>query len=207
MADLANIPIDPRSPLDMLSRIECQRILADHNIKHDPHIKKIDAVKLIEANGIDVTTAIEWERITFKKADGNMSEKYVPKRVMPRETEEYAEVRDAEMQRRIDEAANRAKREKEEEVQTLAQQVAELKELVIRLSQNEQDKTLEQAVVTGVQQIVGLSEDVQVEDMKMPQLKKYAKSIGLTIPITMKKVEIVEAIKAKANEDATERSQ
>jgi len=136
-----------------------------------------------------------------------MSEKYVPKRVMPRETEEYAEVRDAEMQRRIDEAANRAKREKEEEVQTLAQQVAELKELVIRLSQNEQDKTLEQAVVTGVQQIVGLSEDVQVEDMKMPQLKKYAKSIGLTIPITMKKVEIVEAIKAKANEDATERSQ
>jgi len=136
-----------------------------------------------------------------------MSEKYVPKRVMPRETEEYAEVRDAEMQRRIDEAANRAKREKEEEVQTLAQQVAELKELVIRLSQNEQDKTLEQAVVTGVQQIVGLSEDVQVEDMKMPQLKKYAKSIGLTIPITTSKVDIVAAIKAKMNEDATERSQ
>jgi len=71
MADLANIPIDPRSPLDMLSRIECQRILADHNIKHDPHIKKIDAVKLIEANGIDVTTAIEWERTLPLRLNGS----------------------------------------------------------------------------------------------------------------------------------------
>jgi len=175
MADLSDIAIDPRSPIDMLNRMECEKILSKAGISHDPHIKKIDAVKLIEANGLNIQDYIEFEPVNVRKADGGTFQKWVPKRVMPKRPENYDQLRDAEMERRLESAAEQVKKEEMEAVKSLKAEVSEWKALVFKLAEMQQSQLEKTAVV---EEITHKRQETDPHKMKYMAFKKWCKERG-----------------------------
>ena len=127
---LGNMGVDPRSSYDKLSRSDIRKILKAKDIKFHPGIKKIDGVKLLQANGIDPMEAMEWEQVYFTGPDGNQKIKLEPKRTEPRRPEGYDELALAAVDRASSEAIEKMETEK---VQSLQTEVQDLKDLVNRL--------------------------------------------------------------------------
>ena len=127
---LGNIAIDPRSSYDKLSRSEVRKILKAKDIKFHPGIKKIDGIKLLQANGIDPMEAMEWEQVYFTGPDGNQKIKLEPKRTEPRRPEGYDELALAAVDRASAEAIEKLETEK---VLSLQTEVQDLKDLVNQL--------------------------------------------------------------------------
>ena len=201
MADLANIAIDPRSPVEMLNRIECQRVLSKAGINHDPHIKKIDAIKLIEANNLNVQDYIEFEPVNITKADGGTSQKWVPKRIMPKRPENYDQLRDAEMERRLESAAEQVKKEEMEAVKSLKAEVSELKSLVFKLAEMQQSQLEKTAEVKEV--TVSAPKEIDPHKMKYMAFKKWCKERGYELKKGEKREEVIAYLEKSDGEDAT----
>ena len=165
---LGNIAIDPRSSYDKLSRSEVRKILKAKDIKFHPGIKKIDGIKLLQANGIDPMEAMEWEQVYFTGPDGNQKIKLEPKRTEPRRPEGYDELALAAVDRASAEAIEKLETEK---VQSLQTEVQDLKDLVNRL--------LDERKVDYVETEVKI-EKTDLNKIHWKKFQKLAKDNGLT---------------------------
>ena len=130
---------DPRPLYDRMSRRELWRALKNAGINFTPGITSGDAIKLLEANQIHPSAAIEWEQVPIQNEKGETIYQAHPKRVQPSYSEADLLKREEVMQKNIEEAAareeesNKKAKSLESQVKDLAKQNAELMEAMKEL--------------------------------------------------------------------------
>ena len=168
---VSNMAIDPRDTYDKLSRGEVRKILKARDIPFDPHIKKIEGVKLLQANQINPMDDIEWEVVTYQGADGKPGTKLEPKRTQPLRPEGHDERALA----KLDELSEAAMKKEEKHVENLQNEVNDLKELVSRLLEERQSDNLKAAKTEDV-----AVESIDLNKIHWKKFQKMAKDIGET---------------------------
>jgi len=179
---------DPRNDFQMLSRADCRKILTDKGINFDPHITQIDAVLLLQANQVNPRDAVSWEQITVKGPDGRTSVKSVPKRTDPVRPEGYDEKTMAEVDR-LSALAIEEEKKQEKKVETLEDEISQLKALVTKLIEQKQ----EPMIVDEVSVVVA------VDYMKMhwKKFQKLAKEIGIEWTTKDPRQPVIEKLEAQ----------
>ena len=170
---LANMQIDPRSNYDKLSRSDVRKILSVKGISFDPGIKKVDGIKILQANGIDPMEAIEWEQVQIQDANGNVKIKMEPKRTPPKRPDGYDEKALAKVEQLSAEAIKKENDQKEK-VKSLESEVSELKDLVKQLLAEREETNLKEAVVEEV-----TVKEVDPAKVHWKTFQKMAKEAGL----------------------------
>jgi len=182
---LGNMNIDPRSSYDKLSRSEIRRILAKNGINHDPQLKKVDGIKILQANKIDPMKEIEWEQVTIKDGSGNDKIKMEPKRTAPHRPEGYDELALAKIdelsQKAIDDEKEKlAKLEADKAINrslgSLLDEFKGVKEILAQLLDEREKANQKEAKVetTSVKKITDLNK------IHWKKFQKMAKDIGET---------------------------
>ena len=182
---------DPRSLFDRLTRREARICLQKAGIGHEPGIKHMDAVKLLVANKINPMDVIEFESVEVPRENGSFEVQKHPVRIQPYVSEEEIIRRDAEMERRLHEALAKEKKA-DVKITDLEGQIAKLTDQLQRMS----EVMLTQR---GELQEKAVEEKQTYSEMNMGQLKKLAKSRGLTIKPTTKKDQIVDLLRGLDN--------
>jgi len=168
MDDMA---IDPRNDFQMLSRAECRRILTEKGIDYDPHITQTDAVILLQMNKVNPREAMPWEYVTIKGFDGKNSVKTVPKRTNPIRPEGYDERALAEVDRLSAIAIEEEKRA-EKKIETLEDEISQLKALVTQLVEQKQEPMI-------VDEVSVVIEKPDLNKVHWKRFQKMAKEIGI----------------------------
>lgn len=135
-------PEDGRDEWQRMSRREIWRALTAAGVQFPAGCTSEDGIKLLQANQINPMEVMEWEQVPVKDAKGNTSLQNYPKRIEPKYSEEDIMRRDAEMERRLEDAAVKANKEAaekalkaEEKANDLEGQVSQLAEQVAQLTQ------------------------------------------------------------------------
>lgn len=170
---LANMQIDPRSNYDKLSRSDVRKILSAKGIKYDPRIKKVDGIKIMQANGIDPMEAIEWEQVHIQDANGNVKIKMEPKRTPPERPDGYDEKALAKVEQ-LSAQAIKKENDQKEKVKSLESEVSDLKDLVKQLLAEREESNLKEAIVEEVK-----VKEVDPVKVHWKTFQKMAKEAGL----------------------------
>jgi len=166
---VSNMAIDPRDTYDKLSRGEVRKILKARDIPFDPHIKKIEGVKLLQANQINPMDDIEWEVVTYQGADGKQGTKLEPKRTQPLRPEGHDERALA----KLDELSAAAIKADENKIEDLEKQIRNLNELVTTLLGERQVENMKAAKIEDV-----VVKTTDLNKIHWKTFQKMAKGIG-----------------------------
>ena len=194
---LANMQIDPRNNYDKLSRSDVRKILSAKGIQFDPGIKKVDGIKILQANGIDPMEAIEWEQVHIQDANGNVKIKMEPKRTPPKRPDGYDEKALAKVEQLSAEAIKKENDQKEK-VKSLEAEVGDLKELLTKLLAEREESNLKEAKVTEVTVM-----DTNLRKIHWKKFQKMAKEIGETWTTKEPREPIIAKLEARENVEKT----
>ena len=193
---------DTRPDVRKLRRRDCIKILKAHGItEFDQTQPAREMQKLIAASKLDLRKGMEWEPVNYEDENGRQqvrAEPIVKEPVRTVDSQSVLENRLAQLSKANDERQKLA-----EENLNLANELNEMKAQMAELMSMMAEKQAEKPKRTRKPM------PVETDPMKMgfAQLKKHAKQIGITAPITTKKDELLKMILEKGNEqNASERS-
>ena len=132
MAFVNTSGVDTSSDYDKLNRMQVNKLLDMHDIKHPHFCKKSEGIKLLEANKISPRDGIKWERIEVVGEDGRTRYKDVPEVTIPQRPENWDEQKAAQLEAAT---AHQVVKEKEVEINDLKSQLADLTKLVKEMAE------------------------------------------------------------------------
>lgn len=160
--------IDTSSDYDKLNRIQINKLLDHHGIQHPPFCKKTVGIKLLEANDINPRDGIEWEVIYVNNEQGQPVPKEIPKVTEPKRPDNWAEMK----AQQLDEAiSKKAIEDKDNEINNLKSQLADLTNLVKQMAEGKVKKNVTRET----------TKETDPLKMKFMAQKKWLKEYGIEL--------------------------
>ena len=180
------VSTDSRNDWERLRRVDLWHLADAWEIQYPPGATKTDMISILTANSVnpnDPRGAFEWDIVHSQDESGHPVVSRYPRRkahATANKDIDYAGIMD-----------KKAQDEMESENQTLKNEVAEMKKMMAKLLESKStglaitedvDLTVEATLTTTVENYSG---------MKFQELRKLAKSKGLVIQNTDKKIEVI----------------